>query len=127
MTFAELCALTGKPPRELRFLISEGFVPPPSGSRRDPHYGVPHLAAVRKYSELREGGLMPVQIKALMAQNQEVGSRTWRQLETIPGLDLKVDQSLLAGADAEKIILAAVRAAVKKAQNTLNQETHDAV
>jgi MerR family transcriptional regulator, copper efflux regulator len=114
VTFAELCALTGRAPRELRFLISEGFVPPPDGSRRTPDYGEAHATAVSQYFELREGGLMPAQIKALMSQNQMVGRKIWCQLETIPGLDVKVEQSILAGPDAEKIILAAVRAAVKK-------------
>lgn len=50
-------------PRQVRFLISEGFCPPPTGGRKFARYGKEHLRAVTRYYDLRDLGFPPAAIK----------------------------------------------------------------
>ena len=50
MLLKELIERTGVPERQVRYLISEGFVPPPTGGRAKADYGQDHVAAVTRYA-----------------------------------------------------------------------------
>jgi DNA-binding transcriptional MerR regulator len=82
-------ALVGETPRQIRFLIAEGFMPPPTGGRARAQYGAEHVEAVRRYRWLRER-FSPAQIKVMMTAAGE-GLR----LPVAPGIDLLVDLSLI--------------------------------
>src|SRR5262245_18691298 len=95
MNFRDLSLLTGVAERQIRYLIAERFVPSPRGSRAKPDYGEDHVAAIRRYTELREKGFPPAAIKLLIEDRYPV----------VPGIDLVVDQSLVgSGADAALIV-----------------------
>src|SRR5689334_13229742 len=85
MNFQELSLLTGVAERQIRYLIAERFVPSPRGSRAKPEYGEDHVAAIRRYTLLRDKGFPPAAIKLLLEDRHPV----------VPGVDLVVDRSLL--------------------------------
>jgi len=82
-------ALVNETPRQIRFLISEGFMPPPTGGRARAQYGAEHVEAARRYRWLRER-FSPAQIKLMMTG----GAETLR-LPVAPGVDLLLDLSLI--------------------------------
>ena len=88
-------SLVGETPRQIRFLIAEGFIPPPRGGRATAEYGDDHAAAIRRYQRLREQGIAPAGIRALL----QAGEAT--PFPVVPGITLLVDPSLLgSGAQA---------------------------
>lgn len=89
MTLRELAALTATPERQIRFMIAEGFVPPPTGGRTYAEYGSEHLAAVKRYSKLRAQGLPPQAIRVLLADASTA------PFPVAPGIALHVDPSLI--------------------------------
>jgi MerR family copper efflux transcriptional regulator len=99
----ELTSLTGIPDRQVRYLIAEGFIPPPHGGRANADYGEDHLTAIRRYTKLRELGFPPAAIKLLLQ------AREGAPFTVAPGITLVVDPSLIgSGAEpgplAERII-----------------------
>lgn len=58
-------------PRFVRFLISEGILPPPGGSRTRPDYGADHERRCRAYFFLRDHGFSVEQIRLLAAGDAE--------------------------------------------------------
>jgi len=80
--------LVGETPRQVRFLIAEGFMPPPTGGRSRAQYGHKHVEAVRRYRWLREQ-YSPQQIKLLMTTH---GPNL--RLPVAPGVELQIDLSL---------------------------------
>ena len=94
MTLRELTALTGIAERQLRYLIAEGFMPPPRGGRAHADYGEDHVAAIGRYMALRRTGLPPSAIKLLMdgARADASGSVPF---PVAPGIALHVDPSQL--------------------------------
>jgi MerR family copper efflux transcriptional regulator len=99
----ELTVLTGVPERQVRYLIAEGFVPPPRGGRANADYGEDHVSAIRRYARLRELGFPPAAIKLLL------DAREGAPFPVAPGVTLIVDPAILAsGADvgplAERIV-----------------------
>jgi DNA-binding transcriptional MerR regulator len=62
----ELTDVTGVAERQVRYLIAEGFIPPPRGGRANADYGEDHVAAIRRYVRLRELGFPPAAIKLLL-------------------------------------------------------------
>lgn len=66
MNIRELVASTGATERQVRYLISEGFVPPPRGGRANADYGDDHLEAIKRYNRLRDLGFPPAAIKLLL-------------------------------------------------------------
>jgi DNA-binding transcriptional MerR regulator len=73
--------------RFVRFLVSEGVIPPPTGGRAHATYDERHLHGVVNYGRLRRLGLSPAQVKSVLraAQGQTV------PLALAPGLALHVD------------------------------------
>ncbi len=89
MKLRELSSLTGEPERQIRYMIAEGFVPPPEGGRANADYGHDHVAAIRRYSILRRQGLPPQAIKVLL------GSGVSAPFTVAPGIVLHIDPGLV--------------------------------
>ncbi|MCG7360605.1 helix-turn-helix domain-containing protein [Roseomonas sp. ACRSG] len=56
MTIIELAEAVGETPRQIRYLIAEGLIPGPEGSRARPDYGAVHVGGIRRYQALRQEG-----------------------------------------------------------------------
>lgn len=52
--------------RLIRYLIAEGLIPGPEGSHARPDYGERHVEGIRRYQALRQDGVKPSQLKALL-------------------------------------------------------------
>src|SRR5262245_47383359 len=99
MNIRQLTALTRTPERQIRYLIAEGFMPPPRGGRSNAEYGDDHVTAIRRYTRLRELGFPPAAIKLLL------GGREGVPFPVAPGITLVIDPDLLgSGADAGPLI-----------------------
>ena len=90
MNIRKLTALTDIPERQIRYLIAEGFMPPPRGGRSNAEYGDDHVAAIRRYTRLRELGFPPAAIKLLLEGGQGV------PFPVGPGITLVIDADLLS-------------------------------
>jgi MerR family copper efflux transcriptional regulator len=89
MRMNELTDLTGIAERQVRYLIAEGLIPPPRGGRANADYGEDHVAAIRRYSRLRELGFPPAAIKLLLQAKEGA------PIPVGPGVTLVVDPSLI--------------------------------
>lgn len=89
MNIRELSELTGTAERQIRYMIAEGFVPPPRGGRAHADYGDDHVDAIRNYAALRARGFSPQAIKALLAGEVTV------PFPVGPGLTLHVDPRVI--------------------------------
>lgn len=95
----ELMERTGAAERQIRYLISEGFVPPPRGGRANADYGEDHVEAVTRYARLKELGFPPAAIRLLLDATAGI------PFPIAKGITLVIDPSQLAsGADLEPII-----------------------
>ena len=94
MNIRELTALTAVPERQVRYLIAEGFMPPPRGGRSNADYGDDHVAAIGRYVRLRALGFPPAAIKLLL------DAREGAPFVVAPGITLVVDPGLLGTAVA---------------------------
>lgn len=90
MNIRELTSKTGAVERQIRYLIAEGFVPPPRGGRATADYGDDHVAAIERYSRLRDLGFPPAAIKILQQASEGV------PFPVAPGVTLVVDPKLFA-------------------------------
>jgi MerR HTH family regulatory protein len=59
MKLRELSKITGVAERQVRYLISEDFVPPPRDGRANADYGDDHVEAISRYTRLRDLGFPP--------------------------------------------------------------------
>ena len=99
MNIHKLTSLTRTPERQIRYLIAEGFMPPPRGGRANAEYGKDHVTAIRRYTRLRELGFPPAAIKLLLEGRQGV------PFPVAPGITLVFDPDLLgSGADTGPLI-----------------------
>ncbi len=99
MKIGELAALTGVAERQVRYLIAEGFIPAPRGGRANADYGEAHVAAIGRYSRLRDLGFPPAAIKLLLEASEGA------PFAVAPGITLVVDPDLLgSGIDAGPLI-----------------------
>ena len=89
MNIRDLAALTGSVERQIRYMIAEGFVPPPRGSRAQPDYGDAHVEAIRRYLAWRALGLPPAAIRILGGRGEAV------RLELAEGIAVSVDPRLV--------------------------------
>ena len=98
MTLQELSDALDVPPRQIRFMIAEGCLPPANSTGRAADaYDASHLARGRKYVTLHRLGMKPQAIKVLMAFDDAI------PIFQDHGLELRVDPSL----DPKKINLKA--------------------
>ena len=72
MNMKQLSECTGLSPRQIRYLIAEGFMPPPTGGRTYADYGEEHMAAIRRYVRLKELGFPPAAIRVLLEAREGV-------------------------------------------------------
>ncbi|RJF87343.1 MerR family transcriptional regulator [Oleomonas cavernae] len=99
MHIRELTSRAGVAERQVRYLIAEGFIPPPRGGRSNAEYGDDHVAAIDRYVRLRDLGFPPAAIKLLLQSREGV------PFPVSPGITLVVDPSLLAtGAPVQPVI-----------------------
>jgi MerR family transcriptional regulator, copper efflux regulator len=99
MHIRELKACTGIAERQVRYLIAEGFIPPPRGGRANADYGDDHVAGIERYTRLRDLGFPPAAIKLLLQ------AREGAPFPVAPGITLVVDPMLLAsGTPVQPII-----------------------
>lgn len=103
MHIRELMARTGISERQVRYLIAEGFIPPPRGGRANADYGDDHVAAIRRYTRLRELGFPPSAIRLLLQ------SRAGAPFPVAPGITLVVDPELIAGGGSVEPLVDRVR------------------
>ena len=115
MTLRELIRLTGIAERQVRYLIAEGFVPPPRGGRAYADYGDDHVTAIRRYMALRRTGLPPSAIRLVLEDGHAV------PFPVMPGVTLSLDPALIgAGQDVD-----ALSDRIRAVLVTLFQETTD--
>lgn len=70
MNIEALSISTGETRRNIRYLISLGIVPPPSGYRSSPIYTQEHVASIQRYKNLKSIGLKISAIQNFGHQNQ---------------------------------------------------------
>jgi MerR family transcriptional regulator, copper efflux regulator len=104
----ELIARTGIAERQVRYLISEGFIPGPSGGRANADYGDAHVAGIRRYMRLRELGFPPAAIKLLLE------AREGTPFPIVPGITLLVSPDLMASGAAVAPLLEQIQAILTK-------------
>jgi DNA-binding transcriptional MerR regulator len=99
MNIRELTVRTGLAERQIRYLIAEGFIPAPRGGRANADYDEDHVAAITRYTRLRDLGFPPAAIKLLLQTSEGA------PFPVAPGLTLVIDPKLLgSGAAVEPII-----------------------
>ncbi len=89
MHIRDLTARTGTTERQVRYLIGEGFIPPPRGGRSTADYGEDHVAAIARYSRLRDLGFPPAAIRLLLQ------AREGAPFPVAPGVTLVVAPDLI--------------------------------
>ena len=99
MRLRELIDRTGVAERQIRYLISEAFIPGPSGGRANADYDEAHVAGIRRYMRLRELGFPPAAIKLLLE------AREGTPFPIVPGITLLVSPDMMAsGAPVEPVM-----------------------
>lgn len=93
MNITELAEVVGETPRQIRYLIAEGFIPNPDGSRARPEYRENHVAAIRRYQGLRLD-YKPAQIRILL--EAQALTLNGERILLAPGVTLVVARELLA-------------------------------
>lgn len=72
MKLPELLRRTGTTARQVRYLISEKFIPPPTGGRAHASYGKVHVTAIQRYLKLKRLGFSPASIRVLLQARRGV-------------------------------------------------------
>lgn len=99
MRLKDLIDRTGTTERQIRYLIAEGFVPPPRGGRANADYGEDHVEAIIRFARLKELGFPPAAIRLLLDATAGI------PFPISKGITLVVDTSQLAsGADIEPML-----------------------
>ena len=115
MLIAELADTTETEPRQIRWLIAEGIVPRPGGTRSRPDYGLEHVRAILHYREQRRRGLSPAQVKAVLRERAREADGL--ELPVAPGVTLRVEPEALGALDPAEIgrrVAAELRRAMEK-------------
>jgi DNA-binding transcriptional MerR regulator len=93
--------------RMARYLVAEGFVPKPGGTKAQPAYDSRHLDAIRQYLQLREQGLTQNLIRRAMQTAGDDAPATVYRLA--PGIDLIVTPSMLAPGTDHRAVVERIR------------------
>jgi MerR family transcriptional regulator, copper efflux regulator len=107
----DLIERTGTTERQIRYLIAEGFVPPPRGGRAHADYGEDHVDAVTRYARLKELGFPPAAIKLLLSATAGIPFPLAR------GVTLVVDTSQIASGAAVAPVVEQAREILSKLFN----------
>ena len=106
MTLVELAEAVDVPPRQIRFMIAEGVLPPASKTGRAADaYGEEHLSKARRYMMLHKLGMKPSAIKVLMAFDEAI------PIFQTSGIEVRVDPNV----DPKEIDLKSTLEAISKA------------
>jgi MerR family transcriptional regulator, copper efflux regulator len=108
MHIRELVARTGISERQVRYLIAEGFMPPPAGGLALADYSDAHVEAIQRYLSLRELGFPPAAIRKLLEAKEGA------PFPVAPGITLVVDPNLMTRRMAVEPILARLKAILAK-------------
>ena len=120
MHIRELVARTGISERQVRYLIAEGFMPPPTGGRAMAEYGDAHVEAIQRYQSLRELGFPPAAIRKLLEAKEGA------PFPVAPGITLVVDPNLMNRHTAIEPLLARLKTLlVKIFKEPKNDKTRD--
>ena len=103
MTLRELTEVVGVAPRQIRYMIAEGFVPPPDGGRANASYGETHVEAIQRYMRLRDLGFTPASIRVLLDAREGV------PFPVVPGVTLVVEPELIASGEPVEPLLRRIR------------------
>lgn len=99
MKLPELAARVGLAPRQIRYMISQKFIPPPDGGRAYASYGKEHVEAIERYMRLKQLGFTPASIRLLL--NAKRGA----PFPVADGVTLVVSPDLVAsGTDPEPLL-----------------------
>jgi len=99
----ELEEATGQPARQIRYLISEGVVPPPDGNTRSATYDDRHVAAVMRYVSLKESGFGLLDALRDMISRAEAESRV-TVLHPAEGIEVRIDAGTMARLDVDTAV-----------------------
>ena len=108
MKLPELLRRTGITPRQARYLISEKFVPAPTGGRAHAYYSDEHLQAIQRYLKLRQLGFSPASIRVLLGARQGV------PVPTDAGITLIVPPDLVGSGGDLETLLGPIREALRE-------------
>jgi MerR family transcriptional regulator, copper efflux regulator len=118
MKIHELVERTGVQPRQIRYLISEGFIPPPRGGRATADYGEVHIAAIDRYQRLRGLGFLPSSIKLILGRGEPI--------PLAPGISVTIDPAALDPAIEPRRIADRLVQILAEAMETGNAQDADA-
>ena len=108
MTLAELAERIGAAPRQIRFLIAEGILPPANKTGRAADaYGEDHLIKAQRYLALHRMGMKPASIKVLMAFDDAV------PIVQAGGVELRVSPDIAPEAIDVDAVVAEISDALK--------------
>ncbi len=108
-------------PRFVRFLISEGVIPPPTGGRAHADYGEAHLRGIVSYLRLRRLGFSLAQSKEIILTGREATL----PVRLAPGLALHVDFAEFARDASLSDLVERFREAVATIRDALPHEGED--
>lgn len=112
MNLAELADRLGVPPRQIRFMIAEGILPPAAKTGRAADaYDETHVTKGQRYLALHRMGMKPGSIKVLMAFDDAI------PILQCHAVELRVDPHVPPDELDVEVILAAVGAALSAYTN----------
>lgn len=103
MNIHQLVEETGIAERQVRYLVAEGFIPPPKGGRANADYGEDHLVGIRRYTRLRELGFPPAAIKLLLQAGEGA------PFPVAPGITLVIAAQLLVSGTPVRPLVARIQ------------------
>ena len=103
MNMRELSEALGVTPRQVRYMIVQKFVPPPSGGRQYAYYSEEHISAIQRYMRLKKFGFTPGAIRALLDAKEGV------PVPVTPEITLIIDPKLFASGTASEPLLLRIR------------------
>lgn len=109
MHIKDLTNRAGVTERQVRYLISEGFIPAPRGGRSNADYGEDHVEAIVRYSRLKSLGFPPAAIRLLLEATAGI------PFPVAKGITLIIDTSRLGSGDAIEPILTRAREVLSSA------------
>ena len=108
MKLPELLRRTGISARQVRYLITEKLVPPPTGGRAHAFYGENHVKAIRRYLRLKDLGLSPASIRVLLEARKGV------PFPVGDGVTLVVAPELVASGKSAEPFVASIERTLRK-------------
>ena len=112
MTLAELADRLGTQPRQIRFMIAEGILPPAAKTGRSADaYEEAHVVKGQRYLALYRMGMKPGSIKVLMAFDDAV------PILQDGGIELRIDPQVAPQELDVEAILSAVEQALRTYKN----------